>query len=132
MGGMRHLCGKSVRRVADARATQMTHMPSLKPLRCSHTYPPFRSPSRSPPHFKVPEHCRPIAGCPHRQYYRPDFYEYSNVSGNELPTLTFPENILGSFWFAECLQCVRMQNYRLYRPKAVLGVVWVISLPTLG
>ena len=35
---------------------------------------------------------------PHRQDYRPDFYYFSNESGNKLPTLTLPEVILGNFW----------------------------------
>ena len=32
---------------------------------------------------------------PHRQNYRPDFYDFSNESGSKLPTVTLPENI---FW----------------------------------
>ena len=35
---------------------------------------------------------------PHRQDYRPDFYYFTNESGNKLPTLTLPEFILGNFW----------------------------------
>ena len=38
-----------------------------------------------------------------------DFNHFSNESGSKLPTLTLPEDILGTFWLAECLQCLRMQ-----------------------
>ena len=34
---------------------------------------------------------------PHHQNYRPDFYGFSNESGNKLPTLTLSENIIGHF-----------------------------------
>ena len=49
-------------------------------------------------------------------------------SGHKLPTLTLPENILGHFWLAMCLQYLKTQKYRrpVYRPKVVLGTLLVI------
>ena len=43
-----------------------------------------------------------------------------------------PETILGNFWLAECLQYLRVQNYRhpVYRSKVVLAIVEVIFLLT--
>ena len=61
----------------------------------------------------------------HRQDYRPDFYYFSNNLGNELPTLTLPENILGNSWLLESLQYVKVQSYRhpVYRLEVVLAIV---------
>ena len=48
---------------------------------------------------------------PHCQHYRPNFDDdFSNKSGNELPTLTLPESMFGNVWLAESLQYLKVQK----------------------